>query len=76
MPYALALLKLDMVGVLQSLWHVGLYLPRPVFTHGQLYVAVSRVKSKKGLKVLVTDKDGKILISTRKSLKIYKNLIS
>ncbi|GJW02137.1 phospholipase-like, aminotransferase-like mobile domain protein [Tanacetum coccineum] len=34
----------------QSLARVGLFLPRPVFTHGQLYVAVSRVKSKKGLK--------------------------
>ncbi|GJS75313.1 G-type lectin S-receptor-like serine/threonine-protein kinase [Tanacetum coccineum] len=41
----------------QSLARVGLFLPRPVFTHGQLYVAVSRVKSKKGLKVLVCDND-------------------
>jgi ATP-dependent exoDNAse (exonuclease V) alpha subunit len=27
----------------QTLNHVGLYLPRPVFTHDLLYVAVSRV---------------------------------
>ncbi|XP_061337918.1 uncharacterized protein LOC133284825 [Gastrolobium bilobum] len=30
----------------QSLSHVGIYLSKPVFTHGQLYVALSRVKSK------------------------------
>ncbi|KAF8109202.1 hypothetical protein N665_0101s0031 [Sinapis alba] len=43
----------------QSLSEVGLFLPRPVFSHGQLYVAVSRVTSKKGLKILILDKDGK-----------------
>jgi ATP-dependent DNA helicase PIF1 len=31
----------------QSLDSVGLYLPRPVFSHGQLYVAMSRLKVKK-----------------------------
>ena len=30
----------------QTLSIVGLYLPRPVFMHGQLYVAFSREKSK------------------------------
>ncbi|GAU39042.1 hypothetical protein TSUD_59980 [Trifolium subterraneum] len=42
----------------QTLSHVGLYLPRPVFSHGQLYVAVSRVKSRSGLKILAVDDDG------------------
>jgi ATP-dependent DNA helicase PIF1 len=41
----------------QSLDSVGLYLPRSVFSHGQLYVAMSRVKSKGGLKILIHDKD-------------------
>ena len=41
----------------QTLSKVGLYLPKPVFSHGQLYVAMSRVKSKRGLKVLCLDKD-------------------
>jgi ATP-dependent DNA helicase PIF1 len=42
----------------QTLSNVGLYLPRPVFTHGQQYVAVSRVKTRKGLKILALDDSG------------------
>jgi ATP-dependent exoDNAse (exonuclease V) alpha subunit len=42
----------------QSLAHVGLYLPQSIFSHGQLYVALSRVTSKEGLKILITDDDG------------------
>nr|GEU55007.1 hypothetical protein [Tanacetum cinerariifolium] len=37
----------------QSLSNVVIFLPNPVFTHGQFYVVVSRVKSRKGLKVLI-----------------------
>ena len=43
----------------QSLGFVGLYLPTAVFSHGQLYVAVSRVQSKSGLKILIHDNDNK-----------------
>ena len=37
----------------QSLNWVGLYLPTPVFSHGQLYVAFSRITSRKNLKILI-----------------------
>jgi len=42
----------------QSLKHVGIYLPTSVFSHGQLYVAISRVVSREALRILITDEDG------------------
>ena len=35
----------------QTLENVGVFLPEPVFSHGQLYVALSRSKSFQGIKV-------------------------
>ncbi|GJU81416.1 ATP-dependent DNA helicase PIF1-like protein [Tanacetum coccineum] len=57
----------------QTLSQVGLFLRRPIFSHGQLYVAVSRVKNKKGLKVLCSDKDGNYSNST--SNVVYKEVL-
>ncbi|XP_019179093.1 PREDICTED: uncharacterized protein LOC109174309 [Ipomoea nil] len=37
----------------QTLTHVGLILKKPVFVHGQLYVAASRVNNPHGLKILI-----------------------
>lgn len=50
----------------QSLSNVGVYLKKPVFTHGQLYVAISRVKDRKGLKILIENPDGSCGTKTKK----------
>ncbi len=39
----------------QTLKMVSIFLPKPVFTHGQLYVAMSRIGCPKGVKLLVTN---------------------
>ncbi|XP_071694291.1 uncharacterized protein [Rutidosis leptorrhynchoides] len=50
----------------QSLDYIGLYLPKPVFSDGQLYVALSRVTNPKGLKiVMVGDTQGRLHNFTR-----------
>ena len=41
----------------QTLDNVGLYLPSLVFSHDQLYVALSRVISPEGLKILINNND-------------------
>ncbi|KAK7312898.1 hypothetical protein VNO77_37136 [Canavalia gladiata] len=42
----------------QALRNVGIYIPKSLFSHGQLYVAVSRVTHKDGLRLLITDETG------------------
>lgn len=39
----------------QTLDKVGVYLRSPVFTHGQLYVACSRVRSSNSLKIQLAE---------------------
>ncbi|XP_076897852.1 uncharacterized protein LOC143551267 [Bidens hawaiensis] len=56
----------------QSLSRVGLYLKDPAFSHGQLYVALSRVKSRDGIKLVILDKDSKLTNKTTNV--VYKKI--
>nr|KYP74129.1 ATP-dependent DNA helicase PIF1 [Cajanus cajan] len=60
----------------QSLYNIRLYLPRLVFSHGQLYVTFLRVQNKKGLKILIHGKGGKPLSTTTTVVfkEVFQNL--
>ncbi|KAJ0470858.1 hypothetical protein HanIR_Chr14g0723321 [Helianthus annuus] len=61
-----------------SIWRrllkVGLYLRQPVFNHGQLYVALSIVKNRDGVKLLIHDNDGKPMNKTTNV--VYKEILN
>ena len=60
----------------QSYNEVGVYLPIPVLSHGQLYVALSRVKNRKKLKVLLVNKEKIDCDNIKHNKKIYtKNIV-
>jgi ATP-dependent exoDNAse (exonuclease V) alpha subunit len=42
----------------QTIPNVGIYLPEPVFSHGHLYVALSRSTARKNVKILVVPNAG------------------
>jgi len=56
----------------QSLKQVEIYLPQSVFLHGQLYVAISRITSRDGLKILLTNDNGDCINTT--SNVVYKEI--
>ena len=64
----------------QTLERVGVFLPSPVFSHGQLYVALSRVRRQCDVKVHVIDtlEQGKLLPNSERVFTInvvYKDVL-
>jgi hypothetical protein len=57
----------------QSLKIVGVFLKEQVFSHGQLYVALSRVTSKNGLKIISFNHEGKPSCYVKNI--VYKDII-
>jgi len=57
----------------QTLSHVGVDLREPVFTHGQLYVAISRVTSREGLTVVIEDEKGTATTTTKNI--VYREIL-
>jgi len=60
----------------QSLKHVRIYLPTQIFSYGQLYAAISRVTSRKCLKILIGNEDGEddIVSSNVVHKEIFRNV--
>jgi ATP-dependent DNA helicase PIF1 len=59
----------------QTIPYMGLYLPDSVFTHGQLYVALSRVQSKKNIYILVKNSYVKGKEGTFTKNIVYKEIL-
>jgi ATP-dependent exoDNAse (exonuclease V) alpha subunit len=54
----------------QTLDKVGLYLPQPVFSHGQLYVIMSRVRYFEKLKIQIIPNNKKDAMNI-----VYKEIV-
>ncbi|GJT61107.1 DNA helicase [Tanacetum coccineum] len=58
----------------QSLKKIGVFLPEPVFGHGQLYVALSRATSPHGLRILIKQQQNQAANATKNI--VYKDFLS
>ncbi|XP_025652652.1 uncharacterized protein [Arachis hypogaea] len=58
----------------QSLANVGLILKKPVFTHGQLYVAASRVTHRRGLKILLCHDEDNCVETDNVFKEVFRNV--
>jgi len=58
----------------QSLKVVGVFLKDQVFTYGQLYIALSRVTSRQGLKIITCDAEGNHSIYVKNI--VYEDVLS
>jgi hypothetical protein len=60
----------------QTIPIVGVYLPEPVFSHGQLYVALSRATAKNNIKILAIKDSGKDKTKISKKRKRTDSLVT
>jgi hypothetical protein len=60
----------------QTIPIVGVYLPEPVFSHGQLYVALSRATTKSNIKILAIKDNGKDKTKKPKNRKRSESLVT
>ena len=60
----------------QTLDFVGLYLPEPVFSHGQLYVALSRARTARCIQILIKADINDPISSTRTKNVVYHEVLS
>ncbi|KAJ7946864.1 ATP-dependent DNA helicase [Quillaja saponaria] len=59
----------------QTLDHVGIYLPEPVFSHGQLYVALSRTRNGSSIRLLIVPSTKESCLDQLTTNVVYKEVL-